>query len=786
MNELNSAQSLLAVEEPNYLNSLQSKYYSSSVSSHAFSAAEREWMNENQSLRVGYLNNYLPYSATDSAGNATGIVKELLPALFSELSLTDLDITYTGYDNYDNMIEDIRSDKIDVAFPVGGGLYYSEENGIYQSAAVTSTTTDLVYAGEYDDEDALHFAVNENNRMQYYYIRTNFPNSEIAFYPGIDACLEAVLKKEAGATTLNGLRASEILKNSCYRNLYFKQLSHTDDRCFGVKIGNEGLLKLLNRGINILGMEYVQDIANHYTDQLYSYTLFDMIRDNIWLFLFLLLVIAVFVITLIVRDLNRTRRADRQKTDFVSHMSHEIRTPITAILGMNEMIQRESTDDSILQYSDKIEKAGESLLGIINDILDFSKIEAGRMELSLQPYSLPELLSDLDLMVRMRAEEKNLKFTMSVDEKLPVMPVGDLQKLRQIMTNILTNAVKYTEKGEVKLTLKLLSLSEPDFSMLISVEDTGIGIREEEMGKLYSAFDRLDLERTRSIEGSGLGLTITQQMLSLMGSRIDVKSEYGRGSCFSFCLKQGIMDSSPIGPYEASADTAKLRKKRRNPTFTAPEVRLLIVDDTPMNLEVLIGLLKGNGMQIDKAQSGEECIELFLKNTYDAVFLDHRMPNMDGVETLRELQKREPERIKNTPVISLTANAFATAKEEMLKAGFTDYLTKPVNLYDLENMLLKHLPPEKIHKTESSAEAPSQASVPEALQNIEFLDTESGLDYCGDPEDYLDALQIYCSSVKEKSGQLEKLLESRDTEALSLLLHSLKSTSRAIGEFLPD
>ncbi len=392
--------------------------------------------------------------------------------------------------------------------------------------------------------------------------------------------------------------------------------------------------------------------------------------------------------------------------------------------------------------------------------------------------------------MRMRAEEKKLKFSMSVDEKLPVMPVGDLQKIRQILTNILTNAVKYTEKGEVKLTLKLLSLSGQDFTMMISVEDTGIGIKEEEMGKLYSAFDRLDLERTRSIEGSGLGLTITRQMLALMGSRIEVKSEYGKGSCFSFCLKQGITDPSPIGPYEASSSTPDLRKRRRTPTFTAPEVRLLIVDDTPMNLEVLCGLLKGNGMRIDKAQSGEECIELFLKNSYDAVFLDQRMPNMDGVETLRELQKRDPEKAKNTPVISLTANAFATAKEEMLKAGFTDYLTKPVNLYDLENMLLKHLPEKKICKIQDSDSAvpenslltdTPEDSLPEEVQKIELLDCESGIDYCGDPEEYLEALKIYRSSVKEKSGQLEELLHNQDTEALSLLLHSLKSTSGAVG-----
>ncbi len=254
--ELDTAQALLAVEEPDYISTLKSKYYSSSVSSHAFSAAEREWLDGNSSVRAGYLNNYLPYSTTDKTGNPTGIIKELLPGIFSGLSVTDMDISYSGYDNYDEMIADVRSGKIDVCFPVGGGLYYSEESGIYQSAAAVSTSTDLVYAGEYDDSDILHFAVNENNRMQYYYITTNFPDAEISFYPDIDACLKAVLKGEAGATTLNGLRANKILKNSRYKGLYLQQLGQTDDRCFGVKIGNEGLLKLINHGIKILGPEY--------------------------------------------------------------------------------------------------------------------------------------------------------------------------------------------------------------------------------------------------------------------------------------------------------------------------------------------------------------------------------------------------------------------------------------------------------------------------------------------------------------------------------------------------
>ena len=781
LDELDVAQSLLAVEEPNYIGSLQNKYYPVSVSSHTFSSAERDWLTQNSNLKIGYLNNYLPYSSVDKDGNVTGIIKDILPQMFSELSVPALDISYIGYDNYDDMIADIRSDKIDAAFPVGGGLYYSEESGIYQSSAVVSSSTDLVYRGEFDETDIRTFAVNENNRMQYYYIRTNFPDAEIVYYPDIDACLMAVLKGDVGATTLNGLRATDMLKNSRYKGLYLAQLGQTDDRCFGVKIGNEGLLKLLNRGIKVLGADYSRTIAYAYSGQLYSYSFMDMVKDNLWLFLSMILLIAILIIVLIVRDLKRTRLANRQKSDFVSNMSHEIRTPITAIMGMNEMIQRESSDERVLQYSDNIEKAGESLLGIINDILDFSKIESGHTELDEHEYSLAELLRDMYLMIINRAGEKNLNLTFDIDEDLPVRPVGDMQKLRQVITNLLTNAVKYTEKGDVILSVKMLSREKDSFNMEVSVEDTGIGIKESEMNKLYSAFDRLDVERTRNIEGSGLGLAISRRLLAVMGTDIRVKSEYGKGSRFFFSIRQGISDPEPIGKFDVSdEEAAKMNHKSRTATFTAPDATIMVVDDTPMNLQVICGLLKGNDISIDTAESGAECISLFKQNDYDLIFLDQRMPNMDGVETLQKLKTADPDKFRSTPVVCLTANVLSGAREQMLDEGFDDYLTKPVNLLDMERMLLKYLPAEKIVRTLGN-EAPEENDIPEALKQTEALDTDKGIEYCGDAQEYIEALDVFRASVNDRAAQIDNLFSLKEYDKLSLLLHSIKSTSKAIG-----
>ncbi len=784
LKELDLAQSQLSADEPNFLNSLRTKYYSESVMSHNFSPIEREWIKEHNSLTVGYLKNYLPYSDTTSSGDATGIVKDLIPRIFDELGVKDVDIVYIGYDNYDDMIADAVSSKIDVAFPVGGGLYYSEESGIYQSNAVASASTDLVYKGDYDDDVIDCFAVNENNLMQYYYITTNFPEAKIVKYSSIYDCLDAVLNGDVTATTLNGLRANDILKNRHYKDLRLQQLNVSDDRCFGVKHGNEGLLKLLNRGINLVGTEYIQDLAMGYAGDLYSYTFFDLLTDYVWLFLSVIVLTALFVIIFIIRDLNRSKRASKLKSDFVSSMSHEIRTPITAILGMNELIQRESAEPEILKYSDNIKRAGESLLGIINDILDFSKIEAGRMEVCNEKYSLSELLTGLYVMAEHMSGEKGLFFSAEVDENLPSSPIGDIQMLRQVITNLLSNAVKYTREGSVKLSVRLISIKDDKMVMEVVVEDTGIGIKEEELGKLYGAFDRLDLNKTRNIEGSGLGLAIARQLLLLMDSDISVKSVYGQGSVFSFMIEQGVYDATPIGRLEDAGRSLSDGKKCRA-SFEAPDARILLVDDTPMNLQVISGLLKYNRMQIDTASNGKECIAAFGENDYDLVFLDQRMPGMDGIETLTEIRARYPDRIKKTPFISLTANVLAGAREEMLAAGFSDYLPKPVNIASMEEMLLKYLPEEKIQKPKAVVldddEDQKLSDRITALRNSGYFDVEKGLEYCGDEEDYLDAIDVFTSSAKEKEKQIRELADAGSYDELSLLIHSLKSTSRAVG-----
>ena len=524
----------------------------------------------------------------------------------------------------------------------------------------------------------------------------------------------------------------------------------------------------------------------------------------------LILTVAISLLVLLVLDLivlihfNKVleksalaaESASQSKSAFVSNMSHEIRTPITAILGMNEMIRRESTDPNVLEYSNNIQNAGANLLGIINDILDFSKIESGRMEIVEAEYALDLLIGDMINMLQMRAEAKALTFETIVDPMLPNLLIGDELRMKQVILNLLTNAVKYTERGGVTLEVRMVDTEEAAVTIQVSVSDTGIGIRKEEMGKLFSAFDRLDTKRTRTIEGTGLGLAITRKILNLMGSDIQVESVYEQGSKFWFVIRQRVADWKKIGKFDAQTYVYRDRNvSKKQSSFVAPGARLLVVDDTPLNLQVITGLLKRTKMDIETAGSGAECIELFQKNVYDLVFLDYRMPKMDGIETLKELRKRCPEQCKQTPIVCLTANAISGERERMLSAGFDDYLTKPVNVADMESLIVKFLG-DKVQKTEGDAKEPVEPVegsgepekengkspvLPPALFALKELSVQTGVDYCGDEEDYLDALRVYNDSAEDKAARIKEASGQEDLSSYTLLVHSLKSTSAAIG-----
>ncbi|MBE7004850.1 MAG: response regulator, partial [Ruminococcaceae bacterium] len=487
----------------------------------------------------------------------------------------------------------------------------------------------------------------------------------------------------------------------------------------------------------------------------------------------------------IAEQLNETTEraiaASEAKSAFLSNMSHEIRTPINAVLGMNEMILRESEDPNVLAYSEGIRTAGNTLLGLVNDILDFSKIEAGRMEILPSDYDLSSVINDLVTMIQTRADAKGLLLALDFDGNTPRLLNGDEVRIKQVVTNILTNAVKYTEKGSV--TFRIGSERIPDdpegIYLDVSVRDTGIGIKPEDMSKLFSEFERIEEKRNRTIEGTGLGMTITKRLLEMMGSRLEVESTYGVGSNFHFRLKQKVVKWEPLGDYEATYRASLAARQKDRERFTAPDACVLMVDDTAMNLMVFKGLLKRTGVQVDTAVSGDEGLSLAGKKKYDMIFLDHMMPEKDGIETLHELRAQLGNPNLKTPLICLTANAISGAREKYLAEGFDDYLTKPIDAAKLEEMLMRYLPKEKLLAAESGGEE-KQSAEPFAAE-IDGIDAAAGMENCGGADTFRGALELFYRSVGAKADEIESLWRGGDLKNYTVKVHALKSSARTIG-----
>ena len=848
LEELNSAQALLAAEEPNYLNSLRAQYYSVSVTARAFSQKEREWLSTHNALRVGYLNNYLPYSATDEDGNATGIVRDMVPDILKALGISDIDVSFSGYDSYDKLIEDMGAGVIDAAFPVGGGLYYSEENGIYQSNVVVSSPTAIIFKGEYTDTTTSSFAVNENNRMQLYYVKTNYPEAEVVFFQSIEECLDAVLSGNVGCTTLNGLRANEILRNRKYEDLLTRQSNYNDDRCFGVEIGNEGLLKLLNRGINVLGSDYAQNVSYRYTEGLSSYDFLDVLRDYMGVFGSIVLAIAALIIILLVRDSNRSKReiqnketarielenrislqeelleqqkrrdqqdkmitamasdyrcvyhvdldkndavcyradpsdhdhtpegihfnyldrfswyaencvaenyrdgflqfikpenvrialekepiiayrylaqragreyyemirmagvrhaenrddhivhavglgltvidtemretmaknqaliealaaaeeANKAKTAFLSSMSHEIRTPMNAIIGLDRLaLRNESLPEETREYLEKIGGSARHLLGLINDILDMSRIESGRFHIRKEEFSFSGMLEQINTMVMSQCSEKGLHYECNVIGGVNDYYIGDDMKLKQVLINILSNAVKFTEApGSVKMTVERTAVFGDHSTVKFSIKDTGIGMDKDFLPKIFDAFTQEDSGRNSKYGSTGLGMAITKNIVELMNGTITVESEKGVGTEFNVVITlTNCLHPETVESYIDPSD-----------------MYILVVDDEEIAAEHARIVLDEAGIKADTCLDGQTALDMLevqhaKHEPYNLVLLDWKMPGMDGLETAREIRRRYD---SETTVIILTSFNWDEIMDEALHIGIDSFLAKPL------------------------------------------------------------------------------------------------------------
>lgn len=487
-------------------------------------------------------------------------------------------------------------------------------------------------------------------------------------------------------------------------------------------------------------------------------------------------------------------QANQAKSQFLANMSHEIRTPINTIMGMNELVLREDITPEVRRHSEDIQNASTSLLSIVNDILDFSKIESGKMHIVPQEYDVGDLLAELSTMLQVRAQQKNLAAEIVFDERIPKKLLGDVKRVRQVILNLLSNSVKYTEEGKIAFSVRLDHTEEDKAYLEVAVKDTGIGIRKEDMDKLFQTFERLDEKRNANIQGSGLGLNITKELLLLMGSELRIDSVYGEGSRFYFMLEQGIVDTEMIGNITDEKDK-NIAVENYKPQFMAPDVKILVIDDNEMNLKVVEGLLAATRVQVETGTSGRECLEKIREKHYDLILLDHMMPEMDGIETLEHI-KKEDHFCKETPVIILTANAIHGAREAYLEKGFTDYLSKPVTGDALETALAMYLPREKMlasasavpeKSIENSSFAVGAKNTNNTAGDIEtdaepLISEEDGLMYSGGMMDlYQQMLQMFQAQGDEKIQEMNHFVGEEDWQNYRVRIHALKSSAKGIG-----
>lgn len=488
-------------------------------------------------------------------------------------------------------------------------------------------------------------------------------------------------------------------------------------------------------------------------------------------------------------EIRAAEAASKAKSEFLALISHEVRTPLNAVTNLNEMILRESTDQIALGYSRGIKQACRTLSSLINDILDFSKLNSGEFSLLPIEYNLDSLLNDMVNMALPRVQEKGLEFRVDVQEDTPNNLMGDDLRIKQCLMNLLSNAVKYTDSGSVTLSVSWCRAEEDDDQSIFlsfTVSDTGIGIKESDLSKIAYPFERMDEMKNRSIEGTGLGLAIVHGILKKMGSCLLVKSEYGRGSDFSFTIWQPVSINIPIGRYEAKP-LSGAEKADSYGTFTAPRARILVVDDLQVNLDVICSLLKCTRVQIDTALSGQKAIELITDRHYDIVFIDHRMPVTDGIETLHIIQQMNIPGAENTKFIVLTANAAKDSKRQYMREGFHDYLSKPVDPQELEEMIVRHLPKNlvKLSEGRQAQDTPDGTDGDDEFFKkyaaIDGADIGAAMKYCRSRQSLEKSARSFCADASKNADALLQGTVDKDYKTFALTAHTLKTELRLLG-----
>ncbi|HOO27666.1 MAG TPA: ATP-binding protein, partial [Lachnospiraceae bacterium] len=484
------------------------------------------------------------------------------------------------------------------------------------------------------------------------------------------------------------------------------------------------------------------------------------------------------------KSLHSAVDANESKNTFIANISHEIRTPMNAILGFSELILQTDSRDEINEYAQDIKRASNNLLAIINDLLDISKMESGRLELVQVPYYLHYLFTDVENVISIPIQNKGLKFRTNISPDLPGQLFGDIVRIRQVLINIINNAVKFTKEGYVEFSAYAMPVTDPEGEpvnddrvvMVFKIKDTGIGIRKEDQAAIFEKFRQVDAGSNKGIEGTGLGLSISDQLVRLMGGDISVSSEYGKGTTFTVSICQKVLSRQKISEYAGNRETED--GNRQEKVFYAPGSRILLVDDNMVNLRIMKGLLRHYQIEADTAESGYDALEMINKSAYDLIFVDYMMPGMDGIGTVHHIRRLKDEEKKKTKVIAVSANAIRGIRDMFVAQGFDDYLSKPIVVYRLEKLLRTYLPKNLlVEGIEIKSDLPSEADF-----KIEGIDICSGLKKCdNNVDDYLQILKIVYEYGENKCTELEQYIAAGNYKDYVIAVHALKSVAVSIG-----
>ncbi len=704
-NDLNAALAILTEQDKQYLTEMQNRYAVDTSINLFLTKEERSWMEKHDAITVGYLKNYLPYCDKEADGTATGLVADLVPDLLAVLPGNyQPSIHYRGYDSHEEMIEDLQSGDLDMIFPIGDESWYAEQRQFLLSTPVATATMNLVYASTYGENTTSRMAVNKNNLLQYQYTQSNFPEAEILECDSIEECISAVKNGKADSTIVNALRTSALVDSRLKLNVV--PMKARDDRCFGVKEGNNGLLMLLNHGISILGDDYGVSIAYQYTDGLTSYTISDFMHDHIEMVMALFILTLTCIICLALaryRQMSRkaemelrqkeqlknaliqAQKADHAKAVFLHNMSHDIRTPLNGIMGILDINSRCTDPKQIQENREKARTAASHLLDLVNEVLEMSKLENGEVELKNESFYFSDIIKEVQDMIEVQAEQAGIILHVEnlTDRAAEKTFLGSPLHIREILVNILGNAIKYNkENGQIWWTTKQISASNSHVTYQCICKDTGIGMSEEYLEHIFEPFSQAEKSARTDYQGTGLGMAIVKELIDKMGGNIEIESEVGEGSQITVILPFEIAKEKEV--VQSDSDT-------RQTDLTG--MRILLVEDNDLNQEIARYLLEEAGASVTLARNGTEAVEYFRQQeagSIDMILMDIMMPVMNGYDATRAIRASEKADAKNIPIIAMTANAFEEDRKESMEAGMNEHLTKPLDSEKLIETLAKY------------------------------------------------------------------------------------------------